>query len=110
MIQIVRALSTFSAVAEPALHDDIMEHLGVLASARPGIAAEAARELSLAGDWSLAPLFEDLLATGAISAPEDEFAVTLHLAFARDAGAMSTRRIPSPDFWSLGLRRSVLIP
>jgi len=101
MIEIVRSLSTFSAVAEPALHDDIMEHLGMLASAWPGIAAEAARELSLAGDWSLAPLFEDLLATGAISAPEHEFAVTLHVALARDAGALSTRQEPGSGFLEL---------
>jgi hypothetical protein len=98
MLEIVRALSTFSAVAEPALREEVVEHLGLLATARPGIAAEAAGELSLAGDWSLAPLFEDLLATGAISAPEDEFAVTLHLSFARDAGALSTGEDPVAGF------------
>lgn len=98
MIEIVRALSTFSAVAEPALGDDVLTHLGMLATARPGVAAEAARELSLAGDWSLAPLFEDLLANGVISAPEDEFAVTYHLALARDAGAVSRRQDAASGF------------
>jgi len=98
MIEIVRALSTISAVVEPALRDDVLAHLGMLASARPEVAAEAARELSLAGDWSLAPLFEDLLASGVISAPEDEFAVTYHLALARDAGALSTRRDTASGF------------
>ena len=88
MAEILRALSTFAAVSEPALRDRITGLFGMLATRRPDLAADAAQELANVGDWSFAGLFEALLAEGAFRSPVEEFAVIFYIEQARDAGAL----------------------
>ena len=88
MAEILRALSTFAAVSEPALRDRITGLFGALATRRPDLAADAAQELGNVGDWSFAGLFEALLAEGAFRSPVEEFAIIFYIEQARDAGAL----------------------
>ncbi len=82
---IVRALSTFAAVSEPEMRHRIASQFGTLATTRPDLAGEAAREFMLVEDWSLVDVFEDLLASGGIASPAEEFAIAYYLHKARAA-------------------------
>ncbi len=88
MTEIVRALSTFAAVSEPALRDRITAQFGTLAASRPELAADAAQELTNVEDWSLAGMFEDMLSDGAFRSPVEEFAIIFYIERAREAGAL----------------------
>ena len=65
--------------------------------ASPALAAEAARQLIWAEDWSQADTFADLLASGAVDDPAAEFVISVYLEAAHEAlGPM----LPAAD-WSL---------
>ncbi len=86
---IVRALSTFAAVSDPEMRNRIAAQFGTLANTRPDLAGQAARELTLVEDWSLADVFEDLLDGGAIASPAEEFAIAYYVHRARAEGEIS---------------------
>jgi hypothetical protein len=83
---VATAFTTLAGGGDPALRPGIDAAVRALAAdGPPALAAEAAKELTRARDWSQADLFSDLLAAGSLTDPAAEFVVALYLEAAREA-------------------------
>lgn len=98
---VVTAFSTLAEGGDPALRPGIDAAFRELAAeGPPALAAEAAKQLTWAQDWSQAATFSDLLASGAIDDPAAEFVISIYLEAAQEAAGPSD---PAAD-WSLERR------
>jgi hypothetical protein len=85
MRAIVTAFATLARGGDPTLRPGIDAAFRALASGPPALAAEAARQLAWAQDWSQAATFADLLASGEIEDPAAEFVIAIYLEAAGEA-------------------------
>ncbi|HMQ92297.1 MAG TPA: hypothetical protein PKA33_00300 [Amaricoccus sp.] len=86
--EIVIAFSTLAQGGDPALRPGIdAAFRSLAASGPPALAAEAARALTWAQDWSQVETFADLLASGTLSDPAAAFVISIYLEAAQEAAA-----------------------
>jgi hypothetical protein len=94
---IVTAFATLARGGDPALRPGIDAAFRALASGPPALAAEAARQLAWAQDWSQAATFADLIASGALDDPAAEFVISIYLEAAGEALGPISTWAPSPE-------------
>jgi hypothetical protein len=95
---VVTAFSTLAEGGDPSLRPGIDAAFRALAArGPPALAAEAAKQLTWAQDWSHAETFTELLASGTLTDPAAEYVISLYLEAAREG----TPRADPPTDWSL---------
>jgi hypothetical protein len=95
---VVIAFSTLAQGGDPALRPGVDAAFRALASnGPPALAAEAAKQLTWAEDWSQAETFAELLASGDLADPAAEFVISVYL----EAAQEGTARIDPADDWTL---------
>ena len=83
---VVIAFSTLAQGGDPELRPGIDAAFRALAAdGPPTLAAEAAKQLTWAQDWSQIETFADLLASGALADPAAEFVISVYLEAAGEA-------------------------